>query len=366
MKREANMAGGLFSSKRFLLLMIVFLMAGTVLFLTLSQSTAEVNKSTHLQQNVVVGEPKKNAGYLIKDQLPADERITEKPIQRKIEIPVHKPAVRRKNIVDNSGAMLYLQQYRDLFDARADLSNVDPNKNSTIVKWWQAAAMIDWYIHSPIRYKCENRVAVGNWHICQDSKYTIKPPCLVYSFGINFDFSFDDAMTKLGCEVHSFDPSMDKETHRRENNSTFHNLGLSNTNTDGFLPRKDGYVNKPQVWKMRTLKSVMKELGHEEKVIDVLKIDIEGHEWAVIDNMMETGVFKYVRQFMLEFHLFPDWPVKEDYVNLYQIYTRLREMGFSEYAVGPHPKTLKEDKFNNQGDSEYVNIFFEQNNNLEL
>ncbi|KAK0059360.1 methyltransferase-like protein 24, partial [Biomphalaria pfeifferi] len=245
---EANMAGGLFSSKRLLLLMIVFLMAGTVLFLTLSQTTVEVNKSTHLLQNVVVGEPKKNAGYLIKDQLPADERITEKPIQRKIEVPAQKPAVRRKDIVDNSRAMLYLQQYKELFDEKADLSNVDPNKSSTIAKWWQAAAMID-------------------------------------------------------C--------MDKETYRRENNSTFHNLGLSNTNTDGFIPRKDGYVNKSQVWKMRTLKSVMKELGHEE------------------------------------------------------IYTRLREMGFREYAVGPHPKTLKEDKFNNQGDSEYVNYFFEQNNNLE-
>ena len=30
--------------------------------------------------------------------------------------------------------------------------------------------------------------------------------CLVYSFGVGEDFTFDDAMAKRGCEVHSFDP----------------------------------------------------------------------------------------------------------------------------------------------------------------
>jgi len=30
--------------------------------------------------------------------------------------------------------------------------------------------------------------------------------CLMYSFGVGNDFSFDDEMAKKGCEVHSFDP----------------------------------------------------------------------------------------------------------------------------------------------------------------
>ncbi|CAL1547638.1 unnamed protein product [Lymnaea stagnalis] len=289
----------------------------------------------------------------------AVQGLTDKAVQGLTE----KATVGIKDIFDNSNAIKYLQSYAELFKGKdEDLQDADPNNPESIKTWWQAAAMIDWYINTPLRYKCKKKVAYGNWHVCQDPPYSVKPPCLVYSFGINFDFSFDDAMAKLGCEVHSFDPSMEWEDKKRGPNSTFHNLGLSNKNTDGFNPRKDMYVTKKQIWKMRTIKSVMKELGHEQRTIDVLKIDIEGYEWDVIDNMMETDVFKYIRQFMLEFHLFRDWPVKEDYVYLYKIYTRLREMGFREFSIGPHPKTLKANSFNNQGDSEYVNAFFNRTN----
>ncbi|XP_059152308.1 uncharacterized protein LOC131938318 [Physella acuta] len=269
--------------------------------------------------------------------------------------------VQRKDTIDNSGAIKYLNKYKELFgNTTVDVTQADPNNPDTIKTWWQGAAMIDWYIHSPLRYTCKQRVAYGNWGVCQDVPYSVNRSCLVYSFGINNDFSFDDAMVDQGCEVHSFDPSMNQSDHKRGRNNTFHNLGLSNTNTDAFLPRRDGYVQDNQVWRIRTLKAIKQMLGHDQRVIDVLKIDVEGHEWTVIDNLIETDMFRYVRQFLLEFHLFSDWPLKQDYVNLYKIYTRLREMGFREFSVGPHPKTLTLDHFNNQGDSEFVNVFFTQ------
>ncbi|XP_005107106.2 methyltransferase-like protein 24 [Aplysia californica] len=268
-----------------------------------------------------------------------------------------------RDVVDNSKARSYLKRYNDLFNKNEKNLKVNPNDPSSIKTWWQAAAMIDWYINSPIRYRCKNRVAFGNWHVCQDEPYLVKKPCLVYSFGINFDFSFDDAMGKIGCEVHSFDPSMNTSDHKRNDNVTFHNMGLGSSNSDAFNPRRDMYVQDNQKWRMRTLKSVVQMLKHEQRVIDVLKIDVEGHEWAVMENMMETDMFQYVRQFMLEYHLFPTWPAKEDYVHLYKLYTKLREMGLREFAIGPHPKTLKVDKFNNQGDSEYINYFFKRKEN---
>ena len=41
--------------------------------------------------------------------------------------------------------------------------------------------------------------------ICLDD---IRPPCHVLSFGIDYNFIFDDFMLKQGCTVWSFDPSM--------------------------------------------------------------------------------------------------------------------------------------------------------------
>ena len=47
------------------------------------------------------------------------------------------------------------------------------------------------------------------WDICIPGPYNPKSNCLVYSFGINKDFSFDDAMGKqYRCIVKAFDPSM--------------------------------------------------------------------------------------------------------------------------------------------------------------
>ncbi|CAG5115690.1 unnamed protein product, partial [Candidula unifasciata] len=169
------------------------------------------------------------------------------------------------NITNNEGAVAYLEKYKSLFKSPAEQLALepDPNKPKTITTWWQAAAMIDWYFNTPLRYQCQQRVAVGNWHICQDSPFTVKPPCLVYSFGINFDFSFDDAMAQMGCEVHSFDPSMKLQDHKRGPLSTFHNMGLGSYNTNAYSPRSDMYVKNNQLWKMRTVKSIMQELGHE-------------------------------------------------------------------------------------------------------
>ena len=41
------------------------------------------------------------------------------------------------------------------------------------------------------------------------SYYGISVHVRVLFFRIGFDFSFDDDMTELGCEVHSFDPRYD-------------------------------------------------------------------------------------------------------------------------------------------------------------
>lgn len=51
----------------------------------------------------------------------------------------------------------------------------------------------------------------GGWDICMDLPYAFSESCLIYSFGIDNDFSFEEAVEKrFNCEIHSFDPRYTK------------------------------------------------------------------------------------------------------------------------------------------------------------
>ena len=71
-----------------------------------------------------------------------------------------------------------------------------------------------------LQYNCSDKEYVGAksgvdvdgaYYLCKDKKHwpypsTSSDKCLVYSFGIDWDFKFDDAIAEMGCEVHAFDP----------------------------------------------------------------------------------------------------------------------------------------------------------------
>ncbi|XP_052104869.1 probable methyltransferase-like protein 24 [Mytilus californianus] len=138
-------------------------------------------------------------------------------------------------------------------------------------------------------------VTDGGWNVCHDKSYRPSLPCLVYSFGINWDFSFDAAIVEAySCDVHSFDPSMQRTDFRRAGHIWFHNLGLGNKTE---IYRKDK-------WKISTLKDIYSDLGHKSTTVDILKIDIEAMEWISIPNMIQTGAIVNVRQLLVEFHAY--------------------------------------------------------------
>ncbi|CAG5129790.1 unnamed protein product, partial [Candidula unifasciata] len=73
-------------------------------------------------------------------------------------------------------------------------------------QWWEWACLIEAEWKKGVEVSCTDLRKKGNYYICFDKPLGPKPPCLVYSFGIDNDFSFDDAMAEAGCEVFSFDP----------------------------------------------------------------------------------------------------------------------------------------------------------------
>ena len=139
---------------------------------------------------------------------------------------------------------------------------------------------------------------------------------VVYSVGIGDDVSFDLALIdRFGLVVHAFDPT--PESHRWLADQVLpaafvaHELGLSDR--DGVIPF---YAHENEEWiahstirsahtlatgvelPVRRLVTVMDELGHER--VDVLKLDIEGAEYEVIDDLVESGA--EVDQLLVEFH----------------------------------------------------------------
>ena len=136
----------------------------------------------------------------------------------------------------------------------------------------------------------------GQKSICLDPN--VRPSedhCIVYSIGINNDWSFDETMEKYGCRIFSFDPSMGKPTHDHSQKIHFFNFGLASRD----------YVDGRN-WTMKTLSSMYKILStayHGEAVIDYLKIDVEFAEWDVLPQIISSGMLTKVRQLGVEFHI---------------------------------------------------------------
>ena len=167
----------------------------------------------------------------------------------------------------------------------------------------------------------------GQKSVCMDLGLAPKPGnCHVYSFGINFEWSFDEAFDRFGCQVYAFDPSMeDVEDHDHSPNIHFYRLGIGPDNTD------DDPITG---WKLRNLKMIYDTLRerHGDVAIDYLKIDVEQAEWASIPQMIRSGMLDRVKQFGLEIHFY-DNVALEDYFRMnLKIIKSLEEHGMVRFA----------------------------------
>lgn len=134
----------------------------------------------------------------------------------------------------------------------------------------------------------------GQKSVCLDPTVAPRTPgCIVYSFGINNEWSFDEAMEKYGCQVFAFDPSMQQEDHDHTSNIHFFNLALD---------------SQDSAKKNRSLSTIYnKDLSgrHGRRLIDYLKIDVEFAEWHILPQVLQSGMLNKVRQLAVEFHFSP-------------------------------------------------------------
>ncbi|MBI2513161.1 MAG: FkbM family methyltransferase [Opitutae bacterium] len=155
----------------------------------------------------------------------------------------------------------------------------------------------------------------GGWAILADS---LDASSTVLSFGIGDDCTFDLALiAKYGCTVHGFDPTPKSiawvESNIHDPRFVFHPWALAGHSgtLELYLPVHPDHVSaslRPgtHVSAGRVQvpcfdpRMLMQRLGVAE--IDVLKMDIEGAEYEVIDRLVTDGELRKVRQLLIEFH----------------------------------------------------------------
>lgn len=141
---------------------------------------------------------------------------------------------------------------------------------------------------------------------------------VVISVGLGEDVSFDLALIEaFGCTVYGFDPTPKSLAYLEKLAlpEAFHLKPYALSDTDGEvsfnLPGNDEHVsgsienidsNKSITVECKSMQSILKELGVDR--IDVLKMDIEGSEYKVIENLISSGIFP--DQILVEYHHFFD------------------------------------------------------------
>jgi FkbM family methyltransferase len=155
----------------------------------------------------------------------------------------------------------------------------------------------------------------GGWAIPERA---LSPGAVCYCGGIGLDISFDlGVIERFGCTVHAFDPTPAAIRHATAAAAgsprfNLHPVGLwsSDCTMEIFEPASGeeqysvadrGRTGRSIEAEFRAIPSLMSELGHDH--IDVLKLDIEGAEYEVIDSLIGNQI--PVTVLCVEFHTTP-------------------------------------------------------------
>ena len=130
-------------------------------------------------------------------------------------------------------------------------------------------------------------------------------PCVLYSFGISGDATFEEELMERlkqsGCQLYGFDPTVNDFPQRRPGGVLgsplatdepeghkgpfiIHNAEFSKS---ALVAPSEKAAAEAKGWNAGTLEDFMKARNHEW--IDILKVDIEGSEWHLFDDICKKS-----------------------------------------------------------------------------
>ena len=181
----------------------------------------------------------------------------------------------------------------------------------------------------------------GGWDVAVDY---INANSVIYSFGVGEDVTFDiELINRFGVTVHAFDPTPKSidwvHGQNFPNNLVFHEYGIADF--DGeinfYPPENSAHVshtildraetsNQAITVPVKKLKTILQELDHHH--IDLLKMDIEGAEYQVIDDLVRSDLRPM--QLLVEFHhRFPNIGLKKTRNSFHQ----LKAVGYRLFSI---------------------------------
>lgn len=191
-------------------------------------------------------------------------------------------------------------------------------------------------------YNCISRERVGKigdggkWLCGVRTVLARRFPCIVYSIGSKGEISFEQGMQEKlpHCEIHIFDPTLTSEQEKIIKDSLlnihFYDLGLGAVDGEFRIKnRKALWTQRTKnVYPVQTLGTIMSNLGHSW--IDVLKVDIEGGEWAIFEKLFEEFQIIPATQIQIELHFLGDAKVALNF------FKSMKEKGFRVFSVEPN------------------------------
>ena len=165
---------------------------------------------------------------------------------------------------------------------------------------------------------------------------------VIYSFGLGEDISFDLAViNKFKCKVYGFDPtpkSLNYVKQFYQKNLIVSGVGIGNAKgtLKFYLPKNPDHVSGSLLKNSQLDSQIEVKVDklvnlagfYRHKEIDVLKMDIEGAEFDVIPDILNSNI--YVKQLLVEFH--PRFYL-DGYIRLFRTLKLLKSHGYLCYAI---------------------------------